>query len=124
MGFIKSIFGNSQSENSSFDWKVLDTISQLDRIVTNSNTRTQVIFKHSTRCGISSGVLRKFEKQYATAFEAVDFYYLDLIAYRAISNGIAERFAVIHQSPQLLVFKDGVVASNASHYDIIDLRFD
>lgn len=124
MGFLNTFFGSSQEENISFDWKVLDAISQLESIVENSKTKTQVIFKHSTRCGISSGVLRKFEKKYATLFDQIDFYYLDLIAYRAISNGIAERFAVVHQSPQLLVLNRGEVTSYASHYDIIDLSLE
>jgi len=83
-----------------------------------------VIFKHSTRCSISS-----VAKMRLTSFwnfkEELPVYYLDLIVFRNISNLIADKFEVRHESPQLLVIKDGKCVYNASHLSISvkDLRF-
>jgi len=120
MNFFKNLLSNTTNEESAIDWIQLTDTSQLDIIIENSKVKTQAIFKHSTRCGISSSVLRKFEKQFDTS-NSVDLYYLDLLSYRTISNEIAQRFNIIHQSPQLLMIKDGVVVANDSHYDILDL---
>jgi len=122
MGIIKRLFG-SQSEvdnTSNLDWNLLSDLTQLDTITTDSNTKTQIIFKHSTRCGISSGVLRKFEKQFDVS-NSIVLHFLDLLRYRDISNEIASRFNIAHQSPQLLIIKKGVVAKHDSHYGILEL---
>ncbi len=120
MRFFNTIFGSKSDDNSSnLNWNQLSELSQLDTIVENSATRTQVIFKHSTRCGISRAVLKQFEKK---VIEDADLYYLDLLSYRAISNELAQKFNVIHQSPQLLVIKDGKVTAHDSHYDLLSVE--
>lgn len=123
MGLFDSLFGNSDKKDnettSTFDWLALNEITQLDDIIEASKERAQAIFKHSTRCGISSNVIRRFEKQ--TSTDTIDFYYLDLLAFRPISSEIANRFNVMHESPQLVLIKDGVVVSHASHGDILNL---
>jgi bacillithiol system protein YtxJ len=75
------------------------------------------IFKHSTRCGISRSVFKQFENEYDLDTE-VDPYYLDLLEFRPISTAIAIQFSVEHQSPQLIVLKNGLVVHHASHSDI------
>lgn len=122
MGLLKSLFGGERKEQPKpkINWIPLTEVNQLDGIVTDSKTKYQAIFKHSTRCGISSGVLRQFERQ--ENVEEIDFYYLDLLRFRAISDEIANRFGVIHQSPQLVVLKDGEVVAHASHYDIMSVQ--
>ena len=121
MGILKSLFNGSKktTPKPKINWIPLTDMNQLDAIVENSNINYQAIFKHSTRCGISSGVLRQFERQ--ENIEEIDFYYLDLLTYRSISNEIANRFRVTHQSPQLIVLKDGQVVAQASHYDIMSV---
>jgi bacillithiol system protein YtxJ len=47
-----------------------------------------------------------------------EVYLLDLIAYRSVSNLIADKLSVVHQSPQALLLKDGKCIYNASHADI------
>jgi bacillithiol system protein YtxJ len=122
MGLFKSIFGSGNSGSEShLNWKHLTEIGQLDAIKANSETKPQLIFKHSTRCGISRMVLNQFEKSYNFNEQAFDLYYLDLLQYRSISNEVSERFGVYHQSPQLLIIKYGVVVAHASHGDINDL---
>ena len=124
MGILKTLFGKNENEanqQSSFDWNSLTSIEQFNEIVEKSRTKTQAIFKHSTRCGISSGVLRQFEKK---SVENIDFHYLDLLNYREISDNISSRFNVVHQSPQLLIIKNGVVVAHDAHYDIMSIELD
>jgi bacillithiol system protein YtxJ len=120
MSFLKNIFGSSENQNESnikMDWEPLNDISQLDEIVTLSKEKPVAIFKHSTRCSISRMALKQFENEFDFP-EEVTPYFLDLIAFREISNDIASRFGVQHQSPQLILIKDGKAIYNASHSDI------
>lgn len=101
------------------DWKMLSEESELGEIIRRSETRPQVIFKHSTRCSISSVAKGRLDR--STAPEDIDFYFLDLIRYRGISNKIADTFKVHHESPQVLVIKNGECIYDESHLSI-DLR--
>ena len=110
------LFGGSKApkEEKVLPWKNLTEVSQLSEIERLSLGKTQVIFKHSTRCGISSMVMNQF----IDAFDVdsnLDLYYLDLLNYREVSNETGYKFQVMHQSPQLLVIKNGVVVMHASH---------
>lgn len=98
------------------EWKVLRDDNELNEIVKKSETLPQVIFKHSTRCSISSVAKNRLEK--ASAPSGADFYYLDIISYRSISNNIAERFMVHHESPQVLVIRNGNCIYDESHMGI------
>ncbi len=119
MNFLKNLLSSKiTGDESAIDWIQLIDASQLDKIVKSSNTQTQAIFKHSTRCGISRNVLRKFEKQF-DSFNQIELYFLDLLSHRELSNMIAHHFNVTHQSPQLLVIKNGVVLAHDSHYGIL-----
>jgi bacillithiol system protein YtxJ len=95
------------------NWIQLVSPGQIEEIKTKSYERTQVIFKHSTRCSISAMVLNRLNKN--DQIDEADFYYLDLIAYRNISNAIAEEFKVYHESPQILVIKNGECIFDESH---------
>lgn len=99
-------------------WYVLGKIDQLDEIVEESKTKPVAIFKHSTRCGISRGVLKLLEKNYNLTDGQLKLYYLDLIQNRDISNEIASRFKVNHESPQMIVIKNGAVVHHDSHHSI------
>ena len=99
------------------NWKVLEHIDQIDEIKEASHHKLQLIFKHSTRCIISKMALKNFENDFMLD-GVVDAYFLDLIAYREISNKIADEFRITHQSPQILLIKDGVVVYNESHEGI------
>jgi bacillithiol system protein YtxJ len=97
-------------------WNTLTDLHQLDEIVEISQNQPVVIFKHSTRCSISSTALSRFERAWGTTENTA--YYLDLIAYRPISLEIAEKFGVQHQSPQVLVIHKGTCTYSATHWDI------
>lgn len=98
------------------NWIALTSEDQLTQLIEQSDTKPQVIFKHSTRCSISSMVLSRLER--SAAPEGMDFYFLDLIRYRDISNRIAERFSVPHESPQLLLIKNRECIYDESHMAI------
>lgn len=98
------------------NWISLTNEEQLHQIKVNSNTKPQVIFKHSTRCSISSMAKSRLER--STQSDEVDFYFLDLIKYRSISNKIAADFNVYHESPQVLLIKNEECIYDESHSGI------
>lgn len=97
-------------------WNQLTQIGQLALIRDQSYTRSQVIFKHSTRCSISSLALNRLEREAAS--DQIDFYYLDILQYRNISSEVAEMFSVHHESPQVLLIKNGECIYDESHQGI------
>ncbi|AUC81877.1 bacillithiol system redox-active protein YtxJ [Lacinutrix sp. Bg11-31] len=116
MTMFGKLFGGSKEPKVEkiLPWKQLTTVDQLNVIEKLSKGKTQVIFKHSTRCGISSMVMNQF----VSAFNVdanLDLYYLDLLSFRDVSNEVGFKFQVMHQSPQLLVIKNGVTVTHASH---------
>lgn len=119
MSIFNSLFGDSAEKKivSKINWIPLTNLGQLNEIVALSNEKPVAIFKHSTRCSISRFALKQFENEFALE-DKVDAYFLDLIEYRDVSNEIANRFQVVHQSPQLLLIKNGQSIYDASHSDI------
>jgi bacillithiol system protein YtxJ len=95
------------------NWIHITTAEQLEEIKKKSMTKTQVIFKHSIRCSISSMAKNRLERSKQP--EDIDFYYLDLINHRALSNKLSEEFDVWHESPQVLVIKNGKCVYDESH---------
>lgn len=129
MSFLNNIFGNSETKNESrsfgtkLNWIALESINQLEEIIDLSKEKPVAIFKHNTRCIISKTVLKNFESELRQAqFDKLEdkiiLYCLDLLNYREISNTIASTFTVTHQSPQILVIKNGVCIYHASHESI------
>lgn len=120
MSLFHSLFGSSEEKKESVskvNWIPLQLMGQLDELTAHSNEKPVLIFKHSTRCSISRFALKQFENEFEL-HDSIDAYFLDLISYREISNEIAARFGVQHQSPQLLLIKNGKAIYNASHSDI------
>ncbi|MCH4823568.1 bacillithiol system redox-active protein YtxJ [Gramella lutea] len=123
MGLFDKIFNSEKKETSenksSTPWIDLNSMEQIDEIEKASEEKTVAILKHSTRCGISRMVLRMFESDYdLDESTPIKLYFLDLISHRDISNEIAERFKVRHESPQLIVLKNREVVHHSSHQGI------
>ena len=119
MSFFNKIFGSSEEEKSSPEfWKYLESEEDLNRAIAVSTEKKVAIFKHSTRCFISKTVLKNFEKEVENSDKNVEYYFLDLLAHRDLSNKIADDLGVTHQSPQLIVLENGVVVNHASHQSI------
>ncbi len=98
------------------NWIELNDEKQLEAINAQSAQQPVVIFKHSTRCSISSMAKSRLERE--TAPENTSFYYLDLLRHRDISNKIAADYAVHHESPQLLLIKNGECVYEETHNGI------
>lgn len=125
MGLLDDIFKgksqNTKGEKKQLLWLSLTTEEQLQHIKALSKTKPQLIFKHSTRCGISRMVLSQFEKEFSLAENQMDLYYLDLLNYRSVSDAIATIFDIEHQSPQVLIIKNESVVAHDSHSGITNL---
>jgi len=106
------------SSKATFPWIELTSSEQLKEIIESSTEKPVLLFKHSTRCSISSMAKSRFESNWILNNEEFPTYYLDLIAFRAISAEIAELTGVEHQSPQAIVIKDKKAIYNASHNGI------
>lgn len=128
MGLFNTIFGDkdnekSKSQKTSFvNWIPLTSLEQLETIKETSKNEAVFIFKHSTRCGISSMVIKRFEALFTEDHQHLKVFYLDLLNYRDISDEVGYTFQVMHQSPQLLIIKNGVSVFNASHYDVTQVN--
>ena len=120
MTLFTSIFGDSENKNnnvSKINWIPLTDLGQLNEIMELSHQQPVAIFKHSTRCSISRMALKQFENEFDLE-GSITLYFLDLLNHRDISQEIAARFDVYHQSPQLLLIKEGKSVYDASHSDI------
>ena len=114
------LFNRSSPENKSpINWVDLISLGQIDQIIEQSIARPVLIFKHSIRCGTSAMVLDRLQRNWnPSELPEIDLYFLDLISYREISNKIAEVLNVWHQSPQIIVIKNGKCIYEASHFSI------
>jgi bacillithiol system protein YtxJ len=100
-------------------WNVLRSVDQIKDIRSKSKTSPVLVFKHSTRCNISRTSLDRLERNWKEdEMRDVQLYFLDLLAYREISNKLSEEFGVEHESPQVLIIKDGKSSYDRSHFDI------
>lgn len=98
------------------NWIDLNSEAQLETLCEKSHQKPALIFKHSTRCSISAMAKSRLER--AGAIEGIDCYFLDLLAHRPLSNLIAEKFSVYHESPQVLVIRNGECSYDESHNGI------
>ena len=100
------------------NWIQLKSENQLELIREQSMTRPVMIFKHSTRCSVSATVLDRLNRSAKDGQSDSVNYYLDLIAYRNISNAIAQQFEVEHESPQMIIIRNGKPTHVTSHFEI------
>lgn len=120
MGLFDNLFkkeGGEREDRNSF-WNVLSQENQLEEIMKESYSIPVLIFKDSTRCIISSMAIKQFRNDYSASKEQLKSYYLDLLTYRSVSNAVAEQFEVFHQSPQVLLIKEGKCVYSETHNSI------
>ena len=116
-----SFFKNTNRYNSKLNRIDLTDDGQIEDILSLSNDKPVLLFKHSSRCGVSSMVLKRFESKIETIHENYNYFILDIIRYRSLSNSLAKRFHVQHESPQLIIIDNGEVTYHDSHYGIMDV---
>ena len=100
------------------NWIHFSQLDQIPQIIEKSYQVPCLIFKHSTRCNISSIAKYRLENQWTFSITEMAPYYLDLITYRDVSNNVAKELEVYHESPQIIVIWNGEVILDASHLDI------
>ena len=129
MGFLDKLFGGNSEESKEENrveakFYTLNSINQLDEIDTISQEKPVVLFKHSTRCSISRFALKRFDAEFNYDEDKIDWYLLDLLNYRDISNEMARRYKVEHQSPQIIVVRNGKAVFSSTHdgIDAHDLK--
>ncbi len=120
MGLFNKILGSKVKEEkeTNVNWIPLNSLEQIKTIKELSKSETILVFKHSTRCGISGMVIKRFENLFDSSMNNIKIYYLDLLNFRAISDEVGYSFQAQHQSPQLLIIRNEVAVLNVSHYDI------
>ncbi len=101
------------------NWNHLNSMPELEAALKVSQEKPVILFKHSTRCSISSNALSRLERKWeSTTDEKVHLYLLDLIRHRQISDEISVQTGVEHESPQLIVLHKGRILYQASHNGI------
>lgn len=100
------------------NWIALTSEDDFKELVIKSSEKPQVIFKDSVTCGISAHAKERIRDGFDLIDGKADFHYLDLLTYRAASNWVAEALQVTHQSPQIIVVKDGKAVYSTSHHSI------
>jgi len=117
------IFSRSSSKTS-LPWTEILSVEQLHEVIGTTHEKPVLLFKHSTRCAISSMSLNSFEREWTSGNELSGIYFVDLLRNRDVSNEIAVVTGVMHQSPQVIVLKGSEVIYDASHSSIEASRID
>ena len=99
-------------------WKQLKSIADVDQALEASVAKPQLLFKHSTTCSISATAHARMDRGLDKVAERIDVHYLDLLALRPVSNYIAEKLHIVHESPQALLLLGGECVAEWSHLEI------
>ena len=110
------IFFRRKQQGLSAHWHILNETAQVQAILDASRERPQLVFKHSTRCSISSMAWHRILAQEEALANTYDLHYLDLIAYRPVTDAITQASGIPHASPQVLVFHKEKLVFDASHH--------
>jgi len=120
MSFLRGLFGTKKEKEPEkvVPWQLLTSEEQLDEIAADSSGDLIAVFKHSIRCGISSMILRRFEREYDLELGDVKLYIVDILNHRHISDEVMKRFQVWHESPQLILLRNGKTLAHFSHHQV------
>lgn len=100
----------------SLNWIEIQSEEDLEKVL--ASAEKVAIFKHSTRCPVSSMAQNRIETSWEEDTNQTPIYLLDLIRYRDLSNKIASKLGVGHQSPQLILVQNGKAFYDSSHHMI------
>lgn len=106
------------SNKEHFEWDEITSTEEVDEIHLASNAKIQVIYKHSRSCGVCYISRNSLEKMEDDIRESIDLYMVDVIRDRPISKYISEKYGIRHESPQMLIIKEGEVIWHGSHYKV------
>lgn len=107
-----------EKKQNELPWERLTSVDQLKQVIEGTAEKPALLFKHSTRCSISTMALNGFIRGWEGTPEEIDIFYLDLLNHRDVSNAMAQETGVLHQSPQVIVLKNKKVVYTATHSSI------
>ena len=119
MGLLDFFKTEETTPNQPFNWFTIKSKEQFQELDRLSKDKLMVIFKHSTMCPISSMALKRFQKEADFDTEQVDLFFVNVIDQQAIADAIGEYYGVVHQSPQLLIIKNGEAVYHSSHSAVV-----
>lgn len=93
----------------------VDTLEQFEQIL-NQNSKF-FLLKHSLTCPISQAAYQEYSK-FTEEHTEIPAYFLAVQEARALSNEIAERYQIKHESPQAILFSNQKPTWNTSHWKI------
>jgi bacillithiol system protein YtxJ len=97
----------------------ITSLDEFEALIIRSENEPVFIFKHSTTCPISARASDRVNQYVESKGGArPDFSFVKVIESRPVSNAIAEKLAVVHQSPQLILIHLGKGVWNSSHHNI------
>jgi bacillithiol system protein YtxJ len=83
----------------------------------------KLIFKHSYRCSVSVFAKAAVDKFLSNFNGEIDFTLIDVIKEREKSNGVAEKYKITHQSPQVIIIDDeNKVIWSGSHSEVTEIN--
>lgn len=118
MSFIKdfkNIFNTNEAKKRGIPWKQLSEEGEIAEVLSASEQKPQVIYKHSTRCATSFFALKNLETLSEDKYDRADYHMVNVIKDPSLSQYIAEKLNIIHESPQLLLLENKKVSWNGSH---------
>lgn len=102
----------------------LTRVEEIDQILRESHERPVFIFKHSTTCPISDRALNEYQEFIRTHAGIAAFTLVIIRDHRDVSNAIAEKTGVKHESPQAILLAEGKAVWDDSHYEITTAKLD
>jgi len=118
MDLLRSIRGLMKSQpDGILYWKTPKNTDEIDAILRNES-KPQLIYKHSNRCGVSILSRNSLDSGMESITEQADSYMIDVVAMRDLSNYVADKTGVKHESPQLILINNGEIFWDASHGDV------
>ena len=115
MGFLNKLFGKGTEET---DWVQLESEDSVEEVFTASETRIQLILKHSQSCAVSFFAKQNLDSVPLEEWPEMDRSMVEVVRFRPISQYIAQKTSVRHESPQVLVIVNGEVIFHTSHSEV------
>lgn len=115
MGFLNKLFGKGTEET---DWVQLESEDAVEKVFTASGGRVQLILKHSQSCAVSFFAKQNLDSVPLDEWPEMDRSMVEVVRFRPVSQYIAQKTSVRHESPQVLVIANGEVVFNTSHSEV------
>lgn len=111
---LKDLFTGNGTDPSEY-WNVINETTQVDEVLERSHRQPQLLYKHSNRCGTCMFAKSEIESSSGEIKEKAGMHFVDVIRSRAVSDYIAEKLNLRHESPQAILLVDGKVVWHNSH---------